>query len=117
MTIIENTDIALHSMPSSRYSITNLPGSPHSLEDQMQILRQQCLETLSQHCRVLLSLKEDFDSKMTEEEKKLERLGLALHALDVERLRGGTENGKTFLELMRLFWMDFYKVDQKGFLT
>jgi hypothetical protein len=94
MTIIQNTDIALHSMPSSRYSITNLPGSPHSLEDQMKMLRNDSVNALRQHVEVLLLLKSQYDSRMSQEDRKLEMLKMALTVLDIERIQTDPEGNK-----------------------
>lgn len=87
MTIIENTDIALHSMPSSRYSITNLPGGSHSLEDQMRLLRTSCLQALGQHAQALVVLKKKLELSMDQNELQMERLTLAWSAIDLDKIQ------------------------------
>lgn len=110
MVVLENTDIALHSMPSSRYSITNLPGSPHSLEDQMRMLRSACVDALREHAQALITLKEKHDERMGEEEKKEEKLWMALSVLDIERIQtkkgGGLRRAyKNMLECVSLTFL------------
>ncbi|KAI6183566.1 Transformation/transcription domain-associated protein [Aphelenchoides bicaudatus] len=105
MTIIENTDIALHSMPSSRYSITNLPGGSHSLEDQMRFLRVASLQALGQHSLALLSLKQKLEQSISSDELEMERLNLALSAIDLNQIQidanGSNPDNEKQLERMR----------------
>ena len=56
-TIIASTDVALHDMPSARYSITNLAGGIHTLEEQTQALRRRALAALRSHCLCVLALR------------------------------------------------------------
>lgn len=96
-------------MPSSRYSITNLPGGSHSLEDQMRQLRLNCLQALREHSKALLLLKNQIEDGMDEKSLRMERLMLAMAAIDVDGIQvENRENDHYGRQLERMKWVLHY---------
>lgn len=97
--ILWNTDVALNSMPSCRYTATNLSRGSHSLEAQMKTIREQSFNALKAHNKVLIILKTRIGKKMSTSERDLERLAAAIQAIDLKRLRQQEgEDIKAYLE-------------------
>ncbi|KAI6180608.1 FAT domain-containing protein [Aphelenchoides besseyi] len=79
MFIVENTDVALHAMPSARYAVTNLTGGAHNLEEQIKPIRSLSIQSLRTHSKKLLDLKQKADEK--DHSKLLESLEMVVNFL------------------------------------